>query len=85
MTFFGLLRIALFVLILMALSATVGALFFVTPVRAYAPEQPLPHECERLRALERQYRGVSLSAAQHQVKAQLVAWYNRNCRPRSRG
>jgi hypothetical protein len=35
--------------------------------------------CQRLEALDRQYRGVALTSSQKQVKRQLVAWYRKNC------
>jgi hypothetical protein len=38
--------------------------------------------CQQLEALARQYAGVTLTSAQQQMKRQMVAWYNQNCRTR---
>lgn len=37
-------------------------------------------QCDQLRQLEREYRGVVLTAYQKKVKVQLVAWYQAHCR-----
>ena len=36
--------------------------------------------CRRLEDLARQYVGVQLTSSQKQIKRQLVAWYNSNCK-----
>jgi hypothetical protein len=35
--------------------------------------------CQQLVALNNQYKGVELTAAQKQIKVQLVSWYKANC------
>jgi hypothetical protein len=35
--------------------------------------------CQQLVALNNQYKGVELTAAQKQIKVQLVSWYKSNC------
>jgi hypothetical protein len=40
--------------------------------------------CQRLEALDRQYRGVALTPDQKVLKRRLVAWYRQNCGHRSR-
>ena len=35
--------------------------------------------CQQLVALNNQYKGVTLTATQQQLKVQLVSWYKANC------
>ena len=58
-------------------ACTVGLLVVLSSADARAD-----YRCQQLEALSRQYRGVSLTSEQRQIKRRLVAWYNSNCRSR---
>lgn len=48
-----------------------------------AQAQTVAWQCQRLRELHREYRGVVLSEDQKAVKVAMVAFYNANCRRRA--
>jgi hypothetical protein len=52
-----------------------GLLLGISSTTAFSNEN-----CQKLEALARQYAGVELTAEQKKLKAQMVAWYNQNCR-----
>jgi hypothetical protein len=52
-----------------------GLLLSFTSVGALADDR-----CRQLEDLNRQYAGVQLTSYQKDLKRQLVAWYNTNCR-----
>jgi hypothetical protein len=52
----------------------------VALVYALAGSALADERCQQLVKLHRQYAGVELTSEQQNLKAQLVAWYNANCR-----
>jgi len=52
-----------------------GLLLAVAMTQAHAQDD----RCRQLVALNKQYRGVTLTADQKQLKVQMVAWYKENC------
>ena len=51
-----------------------GILFSIVSTSAFADER-----CAQLIALDKEYRGVTLTEEQKAIKVQLVAWYRTNC------
>ena len=51
-----------------------GILFSIVSTNAFADER-----CAQLIALDKEYRGVTLTEEQKAIKVQLVAWYRTNC------
>jgi len=55
-----------------------AALLLATASASRADER-----CVKLEALNQQYAGVQLTAAQKLLKRRLVSWYNKNCASRT--
>ena len=51
-----------------------GILFSIVSTNAFADER-----CAQLIALDKEYRGVTLTEEQKAIKVQLVSWYRANC------
>jgi hypothetical protein len=51
-----------------------GLLLSVVVTNAFADER-----CAQLIALDKEYRGVTLTEEQKAIKVQLVSWYRANC------
>jgi hypothetical protein len=51
-----------------------GLLLCVVSTAAFADER-----CAQLVALDKEYRGVTLTEEQKAIKVQLVSWYRANC------
>jgi hypothetical protein len=51
-----------------------GILLSVVSTAAFADER-----CAKLIALDKEYRGVTLTEEQKAIKVQLVSWYRANC------